>query len=124
VIFEMLVRNFVDAVYGSSERFRRAIHGDPRRVYYPFMVLLAIVISVIIFQALPTELLQWAANMSNLAALIMPFALMYLISKLPRPAKAQWWSYVILVLVAVYFGFFFLNFLVSKLSPGNDLSFW
>jgi hypothetical protein len=38
-----------------------------------------IVISVVIFQALPTELLQWAANMSNLAALIMPFALMYLI---------------------------------------------
>jgi hypothetical protein len=124
VIFEMLVRNFVDAVYGSSERFRRVIHGDPRRVYYPFMVLLAIVISVIIFQALPTELLQWAANMSNLAALIMPFALMYLSSRLPRPAKAKWWSYAILLLVSIYFGFFFLNFLVSKISPGNDLSLW
>jgi hypothetical protein len=82
------------------------------------------VISAIIFQALPTELLQWSANMSNLAALIMPFALMYLISKLPRPARARWWSYVILVLVSVYFGFFFLNFLVSKINPGSDLSFW
>jgi hypothetical protein len=49
---------------------------------------------------------------------------MYLISRLPRPAKAQWWSYVILTLVAVYFGFFSLNLLVRKLSPGNDLSFW
>jgi hypothetical protein len=124
VVFEMLVRNFVDAVYGSSERFRRVIGGDPRRFYYPFMVLLAVVISVIIFQALPTELLQWAANMSNLAALIMPFALMYLISRLPRPAKAAWWSYVVLAAVVVYFGFFFLNFLVSKISPGSDLSFW
>ena len=124
VIFEMLVRNFVDAVYGSSERFRRVIGGDPRRFYYPFMVLIAVVISVIIFQAVPTELLQWAANMSNLAALIMPFALMYLISRLPRPAKARWWSYVILVAVAVYFGFFFFNFLVSKLNPGSDLAFW
>jgi hypothetical protein len=124
VVFEMLVRNFVDAVYGSSERFRRAIGGDPRRFYYPFMVLLAIVISIIIFQALPTELLQWSANMSNLAALIMPFALMFLISKLPRPAKAKWWSYVILAAVSIYFGFFFLNFLVSKISPGSDLSFW
>jgi hypothetical protein len=124
VVFEMLVRNFVDAVYGSSARFRRAIGGDPRRFYYPFMVLLAIVISVIIFQALPTELLQWAANMSNLAALVMPFALMYLISRLPRPAKARWWSYVVLVAVAIYFGFFFLNFLVSKVDPGSDLSFW
>jgi hypothetical protein len=124
VIFELLVRSFVDAMYGSSARFRRAIGGDPRRIYYPFMVLLAVVISVIIFQALSTELLQWAANMSNLAALIMPFALMYLISKLPRPARAKWWSYVILVAVAVYFGFFFLNFLVSKINPGSDLSFW
>jgi hypothetical protein len=87
-------------------------------------VLLLVVISVIIFQALSTELLQWAANMSNLAALIMPFALMYLISKLPRPAKATWWSYVVLICVSVYFGFFFLNFLVSKISPGTDLSFW
>jgi hypothetical protein len=124
VVFEMLVRNVVDAAHGSSGRFRRAIGGDPRRIYYPFMVLLLIVISVIIFQALPTELLQWSANMSNLAALIMPFALMYLISKLPRPAKAKWWSYVILAAVAIYFGYFFLNFLVSKISPGNDLSFW
>lgn len=64
------MRNFVDAVYGSSERFRRAIGSDPRRFYYPFMVLLAIVISVIIFRAPPTELLQWAANMSDLAALV------------------------------------------------------
>jgi hypothetical protein len=24
----------------------------------------------------------------------------------------------------LYFGFFFLNFLVSKVSPGSDLSFW
>jgi len=99
------------------------IGGDPRRFYYPFMVLVAVVISVIIFQGPSTELLQWAANMSNLAALIMPFALMYLISKLPRPAKAQWWSYLILLVVAVYFGFFFLNFLVSKIDPGSDLSF-
>lgn len=124
VIFEMLVRNFVDAAYGSSERVRRALGGDPRRLYYPLMILLAVAISVIIFQALPTDLVQWSANMSNLAALIMPFALMYLIARLPRPARAKWWSYVILTAVAVYFGFFFLNFLVSKISPGSDLSFW
>jgi drug/metabolite transporter (DMT)-like permease len=66
---------------------------------------------------------SWAANTSNLAALIMPFALMYLISKLPRPAKARWWSYLILAAVIVYFGFFFANFLTSQLTD-SDLSFW
>ncbi|HEX2044666.1 MAG TPA: Nramp family divalent metal transporter [Gaiellaceae bacterium] len=125
VVFEMLVRNFVDAVYGSSDRFRQALGGDPRKFYYPFMILLAIVISIIIFQALPTSLVSWAANMSNLAALVMPLLLMYLISRLPRPAKAQWWSYLILIVVMVYFGYFFLNFLVGELSGGDtDLSFW
>ena len=125
VVFEMLVRNLVDGVYGSSERFRRLVAGDPRRFYYPFMVLLAIVISIIIFQALPTNLVRWAANMSNLAALIFPFALMYLIARLPRPARARWWSYVILTIVAVYFGFFFINFVVSQATgEETDLSFW
>jgi hypothetical protein len=123
VVFEMLVRNVVDALNGSSEKFRRVIGGDPRRFYYPFMVGLAVVISLIIFQALPTTLVQWSANMSNLAALIMPLALMYLIGKLPRPAKARWWSYLILAAVVVYFGFFFANFLTSQIS-GGDLSFW
>ncbi len=123
VVFEMLTRNFVDAVYGSSSRFRNILGGDPRKFYYPFMILLAIVISFIIFQALPTTLVSWAANMSNLAALIMPLALMYLISKLPRPAKASWWSYLILSVVVVYFGYFFINFFSNEVL-GTDLSFW
>ena len=123
VVFEMLVRNMVDALYGSSAGFRRLIRGDPRRFYYPFMIVLAIVISLVIFQALPTELVQWSANMSNLAAIIIPFALAFLIARLPGPAKGRWWSYLILGLMVVYFGFFFLNFLTSQLT-GGDLSFW
>jgi len=123
VVFEMLTRNFVDAVYGSSSRFRTLLGGDPRKFYYPFMVVLAVVISLIIFQALPTTLVSWAANMSNLAALIMPLALMYLISKLPRPARASWWSYLILTAVMVYFGYFFINFFSNEVF-GTDLSFW
>jgi hypothetical protein len=33
VVFEMLTRNMVDALYGSSAGFRRLISGDPRRFY-------------------------------------------------------------------------------------------
>jgi hypothetical protein len=123
VVFEMLTRNFVDAVYGSSSRFRTMLGGDPRRFYYPFMIVLAIVISVIIFQALPARLVSWAANMSNLAALIMPLALMYLIARLPRPARAKWWSYLILSAVVVFFGYFFINFFANEVLD-RDLSFW
>jgi hypothetical protein len=123
VIFEMLTRNMVDALYGSSQSFRRLLRGDPRRFYYPFMIVLGIVISIIIFQGLSVELVQWAANMSNLAAMIFPFALMYLISKLPRPARAHWWSYVLLTLFAIYFGFWFVNFALDKLTGSPLVTF-
>jgi hypothetical protein len=112
IIFEVLVRNFTDAAYGVSARFRKAIHEDPRRFYYPFMLVLLVVIAFLIFQALPTELILISANMSNFGSLIFPFVVMYLNSKLPKPARAPWWSYVMLALNVVFFGFFFLNFLV------------
>jgi hypothetical protein len=123
VIFEMLTRNMVDALYGSSASFRRMLGGDPRRFYYPFMIALGVVITIIIFQSLPVRLVQWSANMSNLAAMIFPFALMYLISKLPRPARAQWWSYAILAVFAAYFGFWFINFAKDQLTGSPLVTF-
>lgn len=116
VVFETLVRNFVDATYATSSRFRELIGGDPRRFYYPFMFVLFLVISFLIFQALPTDLITLSANMSNLASIIFPFAMIYLNSKLPKPARASWWSYVLLILNVLFFGFFFLNFAYSKLT--------
>ncbi len=115
-IFESLVRNMADALYGTSAGFRRLIAGDPRRFYYPFMITLAIVISFLIFQTLPTNLILISANMSNLGVLIFPFFLMYLNSKLPGPARMRWWSYVVLVLNIIFFGFFFLNFVWQRVT--------
>jgi hypothetical protein len=123
VVFEMLTRNMVDGLYGSSASFRRVLGGDPRRFYYPFMILLGLVISFIIFQAVPVRLVQWAANMSNLAALIMPLLLMFMISKLPRPARAPWWSYVVLSLVVLFFGFWFLNFITFQITDEPLVTF-
>lgn len=115
-IFESLVRNMSDAMYGLSPAFRRAIAGDPRRFYYPFMIVLLLVISFLIFQALPTELILILANMSNLGALAFPFLLMYLNNCLPRPARLRWWSYVLLLANTIFFGFFFINFLPVQLT--------
>jgi hypothetical protein len=109
-VFEALVRNFTDAAYATSARFRALIKDDPRRFYYPFMAVLACVIGVLIFQALPTQLVIVSANMANLAAVIFPLVIMYLNSKLPKPARITWWSYLVLSLNVLFFGFFFLNF--------------
>jgi preprotein translocase subunit SecY len=112
-IFEAMVRVTTDAAHATSPKLRRLIEGDPRRFYYPFMLLLLVVISVILHLALPVNLVQWSANMSNLGALIYPFLLMYLNSKLPRPARPRPWHYVLLVANVLFFGFFFINFVAD-----------
>ncbi len=116
VVFELLVRNVVDAIYGVSPGFRRLIHEDPRRFYYPYMIALTIVIAILLHTTLPAGLILISANMSNLGALIYPFLLMYLNSRLPRPARMAWWSYVVLILNVLFFGFFFINFAVQQLT--------
>ena len=91
------------------------IHGDPRRFYYPFMFVLFLVISFLIFQALPTDLITLSANMSNFASIIFPLVMIYLNRQLPKPARSTWWSHLILILNVLFFGFFFLNFAYSKM---------
>ena len=65
------VRNFVDAVYASS-RFQEMLGGKSVEVLLPVHRCAG----VIIFQALPTTLVSWAADVSNLAPLVMPPVLM------------------------------------------------
>ncbi|MCG5220028.1 Nramp family divalent metal transporter [Streptosporangium sp. KLBMP 9127] len=112
-IFEAMVRVATDAAHSTSPRLRRLIEGDPRRFYYPFMIGLLIVIAVILHFALPVSLVQWSANMSNLGALIYPFLLIYLNSRLPKAARPRWWHYLVLVLNFLFFGFFFVNFIAD-----------
>ena len=87
--------------------------GLSEAFYYPFMLVLLVIIAVILHLALPVELVQWSANMSNLGALIYPLMLMYLNSKLPRPARPRPRHYVLLVANFLFFGFFFINFIAD-----------
>ncbi|MBN6052146.1 Nramp family divalent metal transporter [Nonomuraea sp. RK-328] len=115
-IFEAMVRVTTDAAHATSPRLRALVEGDPRRFYYPFMLALLVVISVVIHLTLPVGLVEWSANLSNLGALIYPFLLMYLNSRLPRPARPRPWHYVVLALNVVFFGFFFVNFIADFLG--------
>ena len=114
-IFEALVRNMTDAV-NTSPRLQEAINGDPRRFYYPFMLVLTAVIGLFLQFFQPATLVLISANMSNFGALVFPFMLMYLNSKLPRVARPRPWVYLVLVLNFLFFGFFFLNFVFDQLT--------
>ncbi|MGH8929218.1 MAG: Nramp family divalent metal transporter [Egibacteraceae bacterium] len=112
-IFEALVRNTADAVTALSSRLRDRIEGDPRRFYFSYMIVLGIVISIIIHLALPVRLVQLSANMANLGALLFPFALIYLNRRLPEAARPPAYTTPLLILFAVFFGFFFVNFVAE-----------
>jgi hypothetical protein len=112
-IFEGMVRVTTDASHATSATLRARIEQDPRRFYYPFMLLLLILISAIVYNGAPVGLVIWSANMANLGALIYPFFLIYLNSRLPRPARPRPYHYLILVLNSLFFGFFFINFIAG-----------
>ncbi|PWH14263.1 MAG: hypothetical protein DDG60_08255 [Anaerolineae bacterium] len=119
-ILEMLIRNTADSAYSMFPQLHEWTGGDVRKFYYPVALAFIIIIGIIIHLALPTELLKISANMANFAAIIFPAAMIYLNSKLPKPAKAPWWSTVALVINILFFGFFFINFL-SVFLTGNPL---
>ena len=117
-IFEALVRNFTDSMNAISPGFRRITSGDPRRFYFPFMIFLLVIIAIIVRLAFPARLISITANMSNFGALFFPFVLMYLNSKLPKAARPPGYTYVLLFLNFLFFGFFFINFVADTFFGG------
>jgi hypothetical protein len=113
-IFEALVRNAVDAAHGVSARLRRTAEGgDVRRIYYPYMIFLMIVIAITIHLTYPENLLATSANMSNLGGVIFPWLLIYLNRRLPRVARPSPVIYVIMILFSLMSAFFFANFVAD-----------
>jgi hypothetical protein len=45
----------------TSPRLRALVEGDPRRFYYPFMLLL-VVIALVLHVAMPVSLVQWSGQ--------------------------------------------------------------
>jgi TRAP-type C4-dicarboxylate transport system permease small subunit len=80
------------------------------------LVDLIAIIGVVLHFFQPARLILISANMSNFGALIFPFMLMYMNSKLPKAARPKGWVYLILVLNFLFFGFFFLNFVWNEVT--------
>jgi hypothetical protein len=123
VILELLTRNFTEAAFVINPKLREFAKGDPRRIYYPFMLVLIILIGLVIHIALPGQLLLFSGNAANFASTIFPLAILYLNRKLPKPAKPTWWSYLVLILNTLFFGFFFVNFLATQITGAPLIKF-
>jgi hypothetical protein len=121
-ILEILVRNATDAV-STSPQLEEKIGKDPRRFYFPAMVTAIVIIGGITTVSQPSTLVQWSANLTNAGALVIPFALIYLNNRLPKTARPPRWTAAVLVGNAVFFGFFFINFVAEKVSGSPLITF-
>ncbi len=115
-ILEMLIRNTADAAYALFPRLHAWTGGDARKFYYATAVAFLLAVGGIMHLALPTQLVVISANMANLASLVFPPAMIYLNLRLPRPARIGAAGVTALVLNMVFFGFFFVNFVVVQVS--------
>jgi len=120
VVLELLARNLTDVLHSLSKAFRASYSGDLRRFYYPALIILVLVISAVIHLGLPLQMNALSANLSNAAAMIFPLLMIYLNLQLPRPARSSGWSIIMLIANALFFGFFFINFVLVELT-GNVL---
>ena len=101
-----------------SPWLRRLLEGDPRKFYYPYMLLVLAVIAVMI------HLRAAGATGADLGEHVEPRRADVPVHvdvpelQAAQPARPRWWHYVILVLNLLFFGFFFVNF-VYELSPAR-----
>jgi hypothetical protein len=121
-ILEVLGRNVTDAAT-TSPAIQARIEQDPRRFYFPAMAVVIIVIGAATTFTQPATLVQLSANVTNAAAMIFPFALIYLNRRLPAAARPPRYAIAALVANAVFFGFFFVNFVVEKTSGAPLVTF-
>lgn len=116
LILEALTRSLTEGLYCSSAKVRQATRSDPRRLYYPLLLLAIVVIGALVFVIGPGQQVLLAGNIANLAAAIFPLILLYLNFRLPKPARATWVSAVVLLANIFFFGLLFINFAASWLT--------
>jgi hypothetical protein len=63
----------------------------------------------------PEKLFLISGNMANLAALIFPVLLIFLNRQLPKPARSSRWAIFTLILNSMFFGLFFIRYVLVEL---------
>lgn len=121
-ILEVLGRNVTDAAT-TSPAVQARIEADPRRFYFPAMAILLVVIGTATTFTQPATLVQISANVTNGAAMVFPFALVYLNRRLPAAARPPRYAVAALYATAVFFGFFFVNFVVETVTGSPLVTF-
>jgi hypothetical protein len=123
-IMEGMVRAITDILWSGSRRVRTVRGGDVRFVYY---TVLAVVVAwglLALSLTQPIVLLQLGANIAGFVMVLSPLHILYVNTRLlPPPLRPPLWRRVMLVAMAVFYGFFVYLWLMGGLVPDPSRGF-
>ena len=115
---DLVVRQSTDMVWFASPRVRKWAKADIRRIYYFFLAVFMVWGCTFINIAVPLVVLAISANIANFTMAISAVMTIRLNRKfLPKEFQPSWWREAILILNLLFFGFFFMVFVVKVIIP-------
>ena len=115
---DLVVRQSTDMVWFASERARKLAKLDIRRIYYLFLAVFMIWGCLFINIAVPLVVLAISANIANFTMALSAVLTIRLNRKfLPKEFRPSLWRELLLVGSLIFFGFFFLVFIVKVIIP-------
>lgn len=117
---DLVVRQGTDMLWFASPGIRKLANMDIRKVYYGLLAAFVIWGLTMMNVALPLTILMISANIANFTMAISAIATIRLNRKvLPKEYRGSLWRELIMVCVFLFFGFFFMVFVFTKLLGIN-----
>jgi hypothetical protein len=115
---DLVVRQGTDMIWFASPRVRKWAKMDIRRVYYFFLALFMVWGCSFINIAVPLVVLAISANIANFTMALSAVLTIRLNRKfLPKEFRPSLWRELLLVGSLIFFGFFFVVFVVYVIIP-------
>jgi hypothetical protein len=115
---DLVVRQSTDMLWFASPRARKWSKQDIRRIYYFFLAVFMVWGCLFINIAVPLVVLAISANIANFTMAISAVMTIRLNRKfLPKEFRPSLWRELLLVGSLLFFGFFFLVFVVKVIIP-------
>jgi len=123
-IMEGMVRSITDILWSGSRRIRAWRGGDVRVVYYAVLAAVVVWGLVAIGLTQPIILLQLGANVAGSVFVLSSLHILRVnTTLLPEPLRPPLWRRIVLVLMAVFYGFFVYLWLMGGLVPDLERGF-
>ncbi|HVP78080.1 MAG TPA: Nramp family divalent metal transporter [Thermodesulfobacteriota bacterium] len=115
---DLVTRQCTDMLWFASDRLRKISKEDIRKIYYFLLIVFVIWGGLFMNITLPLIIFAVSANIANFTMALSAVATIRLNRKfLPKEYRPALWREIVLILNLIFFGFFFLMFVVKVIIP-------